>query len=216
MKYASKPTISAVAGLAIGGGFEVACQTSRMVAHMNSTLGLVETGVGLVPGGGGCKELLWRWVQDPEYIKDHDEAALRVFDIIGYGLMAHSPLQAKKHKFFLNKDVMVLNRDNLLVEAFKQVDVLKNGYKNPLKPQFCLSGTRSQRENASTFIRFREKNIIFGYDVEIGLHLATVLSGGNTDKSKILTEQDLYNLERQSLINLIQSQKHAIGSMRCY
>ena len=61
MKYATKPTVSAVAGLAIGGGFEVACQTSKMVAHMNSTLGLVETGVGLVPGGGGCKELLWRW-----------------------------------------------------------------------------------------------------------------------------------------------------------
>ena len=207
MKYASKPTISAVAGLAIGGGFEVACQTSRMVAHMNSTLGLVETGVGLVPGGGGCKELLWRWVQDPEYIKDHDEAALRVFDIIGYGLMAHSPLQAKKHKFFLNKDVMVLNRDNLLVEAFKQVDELKNGYKTPLKPQFCLSGREVKEKMHQHLLDLEKKNIIFGYDVEIGLHLATVLSGGNTDKSKTLTEQDLYNLERQSLINLIQSQK---------
>ena len=207
MKYASKPTISAVAGLAIGGGFEVACQTSRMVAHMNSTLGLVETGVGLVPGGGGCKELLWRWVQDPEYIKDHDEAALRVFDIIGYGLMAHSPLQAKKHKFFLNKDVMVLNRDNLLVEAFKQVDELKNGYKTPLKPQFCLSGPEVKEKMHQHLLDLEKKNIIFGYDVEIGLHLATVLSGGDTDKSKTLTEQDLYNLERQSLINLIQSQK---------
>ena len=207
MKYASKPTISAVAGLAIGGGFEVACQTSRMVAHMNSTLGLVETGVGLVPGGGGCKELLWRWVQDPEYIKDHDEAALRVFDIIGYGLMAHSPLQAKKHKFFLNKDVMVLNRDNLLVEAFKQVDELKNGYKTPLKPQFCLSGREVKEKMHQHLLDLEKKNIIFGYDVEIGLHLATVLSGGDTDKSKTLTEQDLYNLERQSLINLIQSQK---------
>ena len=61
-----------------------------------------------------------------------------------------------------------------------------------------------------------EKNIIFGYDVEIGLHLATVLSGGDTDKSKTLTEQDLYNLERQSLINLYNHKKHAIGSMRCY
>ena len=88
MKYSLKSTVSAVAGLAIGGGFEVACQTSRMVSHMNSTLGLVETGVGLVPGGGGCKELLWRWVQDKAFTKDHDEAALRVFDIIGYGLMA--------------------------------------------------------------------------------------------------------------------------------
>ena len=119
MKYATKPTVSAVAGLAIGGGFEVACQTSKMVAHMNSTLGLVETGVGLVPGGGGCKELLWRWVQDDKYTSDHDQAALQVFDIIGYGLMAHSPLQAKKHKFFLDSDIFVLNRDNLLVESFK-------------------------------------------------------------------------------------------------
>ena len=139
MKYTSKPTVSAVGGLAIGGGFEVACQTSRMVAHMNSTLGLVETGVGLVPGGGGCKELLWRWVQDPEFNNDHDKAALNVFDIIGYGLMAHSPLQAKKHKFFQSHDVVVLNRDNLLVEAFQQVTNLKDNYVAPSKPQFCLS-----------------------------------------------------------------------------
>ncbi|MDB2635613.1 3-hydroxyacyl-CoA dehydrogenase/enoyl-CoA hydratase family protein [Alphaproteobacteria bacterium] len=207
MKYTSKPTISAVAGLAIGGGFEVACQTSRMVAHMNSTLGLVETGVGLVPGGGGCKELLWRWVQDPEYIKNNDEAALRVFDIIGYGLMAHSPLQAKKHKFFLPNDVMVLNRDNLLIEAFQQVFELKGDYQTPLKPQFCLSGLEVKEKMHQHLLDLEKKGFIFGYDVEIGLHLAHVLSGGETDKTKTLSEDDLYNLERQSLINLIQSQK---------
>ena len=72
--------------------------------------------------------------------------ALRVFDIIGYGLMAHSPLQAKKHKFFLNKDVMVLNRDNLLVEAFKQVDELKNGYKTPLNLNSALADEKSKRK----------------------------------------------------------------------
>ena len=207
MKYTSKPTISAVAGLAIGGGFEVACQTSRMVAHMNSTLGLVETGVGLVPGGGGCKELLWRWVQDPEYTKDNDEAALRVFDIIGYGLMAHSPLQAKKHKFFLPKDVMVLNRDNLLVEAFRQVSELQEGYQAPLKPRFCLSGLELKEKMHQHLLDLEKKGFIFGYDVEIGLHLANVLCGGDTDKNRVLSEDDLYNLERQSLINLIQSQK---------
>ena len=96
----------------------------------------METGVGLVPGGGGCKELLWRWVQDEAFINDHDEAALRVFDIIGYGLMAHSPLQAQKHKFFLPQDVIVLNRDNLLIEAFKQISDLKeNKYGNIT---FCM------------------------------------------------------------------------------
>ena len=207
MKYASKPTVSAVAGLAIGGGFEVACQTSKMVAHMNSTLGLVETGVGLVPGGGGCKELLWRWVQDKKYVNDHDQAALQVFDIIGYGLMAHSPLQAKKHKFFLDDDIFVLNRDNLLVEAFNQVSLLKNGYSSPEKPKFTLSGPEVKEKMHQVLLDLEQKKIIFGYDVDIGLHLATVLSGGDTTKSKELSEADLYNLERQSLINLIQSNK---------
>ena len=207
MKYATKPTVSAVAGLAIGGGFEVACQTSKMVAHMNSTLGLVETGVGLVPGGGGCKELLWRWVQDDKYTSDHDQAALQVFDIIGYGLMAHSPLQAKKHKFFLDSDIFVLNRDNLLVEAFKQVSALKEGYSAPEKPKFVLSGPEVKEKMHQVLLGLEQKNIIFGYDVDIGLHLADVLSGGDTTKSKELSEADLYNLERQSLINLIQSNK---------
>ena len=140
MKYSLKPVISSVSGLAIGGGFEVACQTSRMVSHMNSTLGLVETGVGLIPGGGGIKELLWRWIQDSEFTNNHDEAALRVFDIIGYGLTAHSPLQAKKYKFFLDNDVIVLNRDNLLDESFNQVAILKNNYVPPPVPHYCLSG----------------------------------------------------------------------------
>ena len=160
MRYASKPTVSAVAGLAIGGGFEVACQTSRMVAHMNSTLGLVETGVGLVPGGGGCKELLWRWTSDLDFEGKSDEAALKVFDIIGYGLMAHSPLQAKKHKFFIEGDVMVLNRDHLLVEAFKQVHELK---RDTLLQSNRLSVKRGgdQRENASGSFRFREKKHYF-------------------------------------------------------
>ena len=207
MKYATKPTVSAVAGLAIGGGFEVACQTSKMVAHMNSTLGLVETGVGLVPGGGGCKELLWRWVQDDKYTSDHDQAALQVFDIIGYGLMAHSPLQAKKHKFFLDSDIFVLNRDNLLVEAFKQVSVLKEDYSAPEKPKFVLSGPEVKEKMHQVLLGLEQKNIIFGYDVDIGLHLADVLSGGDTTKSNELSEADLYNLERQSLINLIQSNK---------
>ena len=207
MKYASKPTVSAVAGLAIGGGFEVACQTSRMVAHMNSTLGLVETGVGLVPGGGGCKELLWRWTSDPAFAGKSDEAALKVFDIIGYGLMAHSPLQAKKHKFFIEGDVMVLNRDHLLVEAFKQVHELKEGYTPPVKPTFQLSGAETKEKMHQVLLDLEKKSIIFGYDVDIGLHLATVLSGGDTNSSKTLSENDLYKLERQSLINLIQSSK---------
>ena len=157
MRYASKPTVSAVAGLAIGGGFEVACQTSKMVAHMNSTLGLVETGVGLVPAGGGCKQLLARWTQDERYTNDHDQAALKVFDIIGYGLMAYSPLQAKKHKFFLDDDIFVLNRDNLLVEAFKQISILKESYSAPQKPTYFLSGPEVKEKMHQVLLELEKK-----------------------------------------------------------
>ena len=102
---------------------------------------------------------------------------------------------------------MVLNRDHLLVEAFKQVHELKEGYTSPVKPTFQLSGAETKEKMHQVLLDLEKKNIIFGYDVDIGLHLATVLSGGDTDPSKTLSEKDLYKLERQSLINLIQSSK---------
>ena len=141
-----------------------------------------------------------------KYTSDHDQAALKVFDIIGYGL-SNSPLQAKKHKFFLDDDIFVLNRDNLLVEAFKQVSILKESYSAPQKPTYFLSGPVVKEKMHQVLLELEKKNIIFGYDVDIGLHLADVLSGGDTTKSNEISEDDLYNLERQSLINLIQSSK---------
>ena len=102
---------------------------------------------------------------------------------------------------------MVLNRDHLLIEAFKQVDELKEGYTPPVKPTFQLSGAETKEKMHQVLLGLEKKSIIFGYDVDIGLHLATVLSGGDTDSSKTLSENDLYKLERQSLINLIQSSK---------
>jgi 3-hydroxyacyl-CoA dehydrogenase len=101
----------------------------------------------------------------------------------------------------------VLNRDNLLVEAFEQVAKLKDNYVAPSKPQFCLSGPEVKEKMHQVLLELEKKSIIFGYDVDIGLHLADVLSGGDTNKAKTLSESDLYNLERQSLINLIQSNK---------
>ena len=207
MKYAPFPTISAVSGLAIGGGFEVACQSDRMVAHMNSTLGLVETGVGLVPGGGGCKELLWRWVQDPKFQNNHDDAALEVFNIIGYGKIATSPILALPLKLIREQDVVVENRDRLLFESFQLINSLKNSYQAPQKPAFRLSGISVKQQMHEVLKELESQHIIAGYDVDIGLYLADVLSGGANSKSTDLSEQNLYDLERESLINLIQSHK---------
>ena len=207
MKYSKFPVVSAVSGLAIGGGFEVACQVDKMVAHMNSTLGLVETGVGLIPAGGGCKELLWRWVQDKEF-KDQDEAAVQAFNIIGYGLIANSPLQAFDHKFF-NKDydVMANNRDELLHSSCSIIDAMSQNYQPKHKPEFCLSGKEVKNKMHEILKDLNDKKIITEYEVEVGLHLAHVMSGGNTDKSKTLNEQDILDLERESFINLISNAK---------
>jgi len=93
------------------------------------------------------------------------------------------------------------------VEAFNQVSLLKSKYTAPEKPKFSLSGPEVKEKMHQVLLDLEQKKIIFGYDVDIGLHLATVLSGGDTNKSKELSEADLYDLERQSLINLIQSNK---------
>ena len=102
---------------------------------------------------------------------------------------------------------MVLNRDYLLAEAFKQVALLGQDYQVPQKPSYQLSGLELKEKMHQVLLDLEKKSIIFGYDVDIGLGLADVLSGGDTNSSKTLSEPDLYNLERQSLINLIQSSK---------
>ena len=178
-----------------------------MVAHVNSTLGFVETGVGLVPGGGGCQAVEWGWVQDPEYIITDDEAALRDFDILGDGLKAHSPLQTKKRKSFLRNDVKVLNRANLLIAAFRRVFEVKGDYQTPLRPQVCLSGLELKEKMPQHLLELEKTGFLFGYDVEIGLHWAHELRGSEPDKTTTLSEEDLNNLEQHSLINFRQSQK---------
>ena len=103
LKYCNHPVISAPSGLALGGGEEVLLQSNYVVSHTNIVMGLVETIVGLVPAGGGCKELLWRWTQTEEAKTDHDYTPLQeVFNIIGYAKTATSPQEAKP-LLFLDK-----------------------------------------------------------------------------------------------------------------
>ena len=103
MKYSEQPVISAPSGLAIGGGFEVVAQSNYVVSHTNIVLGLVETLVGLIPAGGGCKEMLIRWMHTDEAIHDPNYAPLKVFDLIGYAKTANSPNEALPNKIFVKK-----------------------------------------------------------------------------------------------------------------
>ena len=103
LKYSKYPVISAPSGLTLGGGFEVMVQSNFVASHTNIVVGLVETIVGLIPAGGGCKEMLARWLDTDEAREDPYYAPLKVFDIIGYGRTATSPIEAEPLKYLKHK-----------------------------------------------------------------------------------------------------------------
>ena len=207
LKYSENLVISAPSGLALGGGFEVLIQSDYVVAHTNITLGLVETLVGLIPAGGGCKEMLWRWMQTEETKKDPDFAPQKVFDIIGYAKTATSPVEAMPFKFLLAKDKSIMNRDKLLPVSQDLIAKIKDKHKTPQPPIFKLSGSQVRDKMFQTLENlFKEKKIL-EHGMEVGKKLAFVLSGGNTNINKELSEDDLYALELEAFIQLIQMEK---------
>ncbi|MBO6489382.1 MAG: enoyl-CoA hydratase/isomerase family protein, partial [Pelagibacteraceae bacterium] len=207
LKYSENLVISAPSGLALGGGFEVLIQSDYVVAHTNITLGLVETLVGLIPAGGGCKEMLWRWMQTEEAKKDPDFAPQKVFDIIGYAKTATSPVEAMPFKFLLAKDKSIMNRDKLFPVSQDLIAKIKDKHKTPQPPIFKLSGSQVRDKMFQTLENlFKEKKIL-EHGMEVGKKLAFVLSGGNTSIDKELSEDDLYALELEAFIQLIQMEK---------
>ena len=207
LKYSEFPVISAPSGLAIGGGFEVVCQSDYVVSHTNVVLGLVETLVGLIPAGGGCKEMLFRWMQSEESKDDPAFAPLKVFDLIGYAKTANSPNEALPHKFLLEKDKVVINRDRLLHESEKLLEEIHKDYKPPEKPLFKLPGAVARDKMHEILENLYKDKKILDHGLEVGKQLAFVLSGGNTTMDTELSEDDLYALELDAFMNLIQMPK---------
>ena len=207
LKYSDNIVVSAPSGLALGGGFEVLVQSDYVVAHTNIVTGLVETLVGLIPAGGGTTNMLWRWMQAQEAKKDPDFAPQKVFDIIGYGKTASSPTEAIPFKFLLEKDKSIMNRNKLLSVSQDLINEKKVGYKPPAQPTFKLSGSQVRDKMFQTLEKLYEDKKILDHGVEVGKKLAFVLSGGNTTIDKELSEDDMYALELDAFVKLIEMEK---------
>ena len=206
LKYSKYPVVSAPSGLALGGGEEVAIQSNFVVSHTNIVMGLVETLVGLVPAGGGCKEVLWRWTQTDEAKKDPDYASMSVFNIIGYAKTATSPIEAEPLKFLRPQDKRIMNRNSLFEEAKKIIE--KNVDFVPPKPcTFNLSGKPLKEKMIKILEKLYNDKVILSHGIRVGSELANVLSGGDTSIDKTLTEDDLYRLELESFMRLIQTKE---------
>ncbi len=206
LKYNKNPVISAPSGLALGGGFEVILQSNFVASHNNIVMGLVETIVGLIPAGGGCKELLWRWSQTDEGKKDLDFAPLKVFEIIGYAKTATSPVEAMPLKFLKPEDKKVMNRNSLLSESKLLLDKNKK-FVPPTECKFKLSGQQVREKMHKLLEKLYNDKKILDHGMEVGKELAYVLSGGKTDSKNELKEDDLFNLELESFMKLIQKSK---------
>ena len=206
LKYSKYPVVSAPSGLTLGGGFEVLVQSNFVASHTNIVIGLVETIVGLVPAGGGCKEMLWRWSQSKEAQANPDYAPLKVFDIIGYAKTATSPTEAEPLKYLRPEDKKIMNRNSLFSEAKKLIDQNSN-FMPPEECTFNLSGKPLKEKMIKVLEKLYNEKVILDHGMHVGIELANVLSGGDTTIDKTLSEDDLYKLELDSFMRLIQTQQ---------
>ena len=206
LKYSEHPVISAPSGLTLGGGFEVMVQSNFVASHTNIVVGLVETIVGLIPAGGGCKEMLARWLDTNEAKNDPNYAPLKVFDIIGYGKTATSPIEAEPMKYLKPEDKKIMNRNSLL-EISKEILNNNKDFKAPLETKFNLPGKTVLPEMNKILDKLYNDKVILDHGLKVAQELAHVLSGGDTTIDKTLTEDDLYKLELDAFMRLIETKE---------
>jgi len=206
LKYSKHPVISAPSGLTLGGGFEVMVQSNFVASHTNIVVGLVETIVGLIPAGGGCKEMLARWLDTDEAKKNPNYAPLKVFDIIGYGKTATSPVEAEPMKYLKPEDKKIMNRNSLLEVS---MEILNNNkdFKVPSEVKFNLPGKTVLPEMNKILEKLYNDKVILDHGLKVAQELAHVLSGGDTSIDQTLSEDDLYKLELDAFMRLIETKE---------
>ena len=206
LKYSNHPVVSAPSGLTLGGGFEVLVHSNFVTSHINIVIGLVETIVGLIPAGGGCKEMLWRWSQTEEAKRDPNFAPLKVFEIIGYAKTATSPIEAEPLKYLRPEDKKIMNRNSLLPVSRK---ILENNrdFKPPNECTFNLPGQKVKEKMINILEKLYNDKVILDHGFEVGKELANVLSGGDTDINKKMNEDQFFKLELDSFMKLIETKK---------
>jgi 3-hydroxyacyl-CoA dehydrogenase len=206
LKYSEHPVISAPSGLTLGGGFEVMVQSNFVASHTNIVIGLVETIVGLIPAGGGCKEMLARWLDTDEARNNPHYAPLKVFDIIGYGKTATSPVEAEPMKYLKPEDKKIMNRNSLL-EVSKEILNNNKDFKAPPETEFNLPGKTVLPEMYKILDKLYNDKVILDHGLKVAQELAHVLSGGDTLIDKTLSEDDLFKLELDAFMRLIETKE---------
>ncbi len=207
LKYSMIPTVAAVDGLALGGGCELVMHCDRAVASLETYIGLVEVGVGLLPAGGGCKEFALRSAQEAGG-GDLSPFIQRYFKTVAMAEVARSAQHARTLGYLRASDVVVMNRFELLAVAKAQVLALSAGYRPPLPavniPVLGRSGLATLR---AYMANMRMGGQISEHDELIGTKVATILCGGDVEAGSFVDEQWLLDLERSYFMELMATEK---------
>ena len=205
MKYAPFPVVSAPAGMALGGGCEILLHSDAVQAHAETYTGLVECGVGLVPGWGGCKEMLVRWQTNKKFPRGPMPAPVKVFEMVSTATVSKSAAQAKDMLILRDGDAITMNRYRLLADAKAKALSLVEGYKPPEPATLNLPGASGRVGMEGAVAGFHRRGIATNHDVTVAYGLAEVLSGGDCDPIDALSEEDILRLERKSFIRLLKT-----------
>ncbi len=206
IKYFGKPVVAAPFGLTLAGGCEICLSSAAMRAAAETYMGLVEVGVGLIPAGGGTKEMLLRSTEyiPPEVDADYFPFVRRAFETVGMAKVATSAKEAQKFGFMRSTDRITINRDHLIHDAKRTVLALvKEGYQPPRpRKNIKVVGEKGLALLQMGLFYMREGGYISEYDEHVGKKLAYVFSGGNLPDGSEVTEQYILDLEREAFVSL--------------
>ncbi len=200
LRKAPIPVVAASSGLSLGGGYEVLLHTDKVIYHANSVTGLVESLVGVVPGGGGVKEMVYRW---SESLGDNVKGAWQAFMNVGYGKTARSPLEGAELCLFREGiDEYLMNRDRLFDHAGEAALALVDGYAPPSRATIAAAGRDVCQEMVDWLGKAQAKGHLTPHDVTTGSQIAMIVTGGDVDAGAEISEQDLFDLERKAFVTL--------------
>jgi 3-hydroxyacyl-CoA dehydrogenase len=205
------PVVAAPYGLALGGGCEVCLAADRIVAHAELYMGLVEIGVGLLPGGGGCKNLWKKAVNSiPSHVKDVDLSKFFIptFMSIATAKVSMSAAQARANGFLGPQDRIVFNRDLLIGEAKKEVLRMADaGYAPPAKKKLKVLGAAAEGMVNGEIFNMQSAGYVSEYDAFLARRIATVIGGGDVRTNSEVDEEVILNLEREAFIDFLKQEK---------
>jgi len=212
LRYSPKPVVVAPFQLVFGGGCEMVMHADRVRAAAETYIGLVEVGVGIIPAGGGTKEMLVRMLDSiPKNVDDADPYPFvkRAFETIALAKVAASAEEARSFGFLREDDSVSMNTDRLIADAKKEVLALAaRGYVQPQQRTDILALGSSALATLKLGIhQMVRAGYISDHDAEIGTQLARILTGGDLNHQTRVSEQYLLDLEREAFLSLIGKRK---------